>query len=138
MKKIISLLLLLIVFESSYGQPKQSAPQLTKIDYLKKSQNQKFIAWLLFAGGAAVAGITGLSNLSVDFGSQNKRTSPVVPLVIGGSIMLGSIPLFIASSKNKRLANTASASFKMETRPIIQQTSFHSTSYPALAVHLKL
>lgn len=136
MKKIISLLLLLIVFEVSYGQSIKSTPQLTKIDYLKKSQNQKLIAWLLFAGGTAVAGITGLSNLGIDFGSQNKRPSPVVPLIIGGTMMVGSIPIFISSSKNKKKA--MSLSFQMEQLPQLQITSLVYNPTPSIALKIRL
>lgn len=48
--------------------------------------------------------------------------------------MLGSIPLFIASSKNKKKA--ASVSFKMEKIPAFQQRSFVYHSYPALSLKI--
>ena len=51
---------------------------------------------------------------------------------------LGSIPLFIASGRNKRKANAATTFFKMEKTPVIQQTGFAYQSYPAVSVKIRL
>jgi hypothetical protein len=48
--------------------------------------------------------------------------------------MLGSIPLFIASSKNKKRANRVSAFFKVEKLRIAQQTVLSTRLYPAFSI----
>ncbi len=50
--------------------------------------------------------------------------------------MLGSIPFFIASSKNKRRANAVSAFVQIEKMPVFQGTG--NQSFPAMGVRLSL
>jgi len=49
---------------------------------------------------------------------------------------ISSIPLFIASGKNKRKAMKASAFIKMETAPLLQKQSFVQHSYPAFSMNI--
>lgn len=89
---------------------------------LQKSKKQKTAAWLLMGGGAGIA-IAGFSIISNDaskdlsdafttifsFGyitpAQHKHSAAGPILAIAGTgAMLGSIPLFISASKNKRKA----------------------------------
>ena len=135
MKKNVVVALLLMVAVTSFSQP---APVVKK-DYLKKSSNQKFTAWVLLGGGAAVVGITALSNLGVDF-TGPKKEFPVVPVGIGAACMVGSIPFFIASGKNKRKA--MSMSFKNERIPSRllsgQKSSFVNRAVPSLSLKISL
>jgi hypothetical protein len=139
MKKIIIFTLLLIVSATSFSQQTKSSPTLTRQDYLKKSSNQKFVAWALFGSGAAVLAITALSNLGIDFTGPKKKF-PIVPVGIGAVCMVGSIPFFIASAKNKRKA--MSLSFKNETIPSRllsgQKSSFVNRSIPSLSLKINL
>ena len=62
-------------------------------------------------------------------------------VVLGGIGFLsavGSIPLFIASGKNKRRAMKATTFIKMENTRMIHNQSFVQTSYPAIAFKIKL
>ncbi len=99
----------------------------------QKAKNQKTAAWLLLAGGAGLA-ITGLAIIGNDAGNdastagynfaaaltniftlgsttytpqQEQKHSAAGPIlaIAGAGAMLGSIPLFTASAKNKRKAN---------------------------------
>ena len=135
MKKIIIFSLLLMVSVASFSQPTINHALAVKTDYLKKSNNQKFAAWVLFGGGAAVLAITALSNLGLDFTGPKKKF-PIVPVGIGAICMAGSIPLFIASAKNKRKA--MSMSFKNETVPQLQNASFVNRSLPSLSLKISL
>ncbi|HWR32455.1 MAG TPA: hypothetical protein VN451_02945 [Chitinophagaceae bacterium] len=135
MKKIILFMMLLVISAASFSQQTNSLPTLTKQDYLKKSSNKKFAAWVLLGGGTAVLAITALSNLGLDFGGP-KKSFPSVPVGIGAVCMAGSIPFFIASAKNKRKAT--SLSFKNELAPQIQKSSFVYQSVPSLSLKISL
>lgn len=102
MKRVMPVLLLIIFVTCVYGQERTSpAGPMTKQDYLKKSKSQKTAAFILLGAGAACVAIVAPGNVSLD------ATGPI--LVIGGVCVLSSIPLFIASSKNKKRAMNASA-----------------------------
>ena len=77
--------------------------------YLHKSKSQKTAAFILLGGGAAL-GLTGLL-----IGNQQESTLDQVgtAALIGGTgllAMIGSIPLFIASHRNKDKAVSIQAS----------------------------
>jgi hypothetical protein len=57
---------------------------------------------------------------------------------VGSAAMLGSIPLFIASAKNKGRGMSASASLKMEQSTHLGKAAFVKRSYPALSVRIRL
>jgi len=52
--------------------------------------------------------------------------------------MVGSIPLFIASGKNKRKAMAAGAFFKMESAPVFSGYNVAYVSYPAISIKVDL
>jgi len=135
MKIITMLAMLLIIGAATFCQQTNSSPALTKQDYLQKGKHQKTGAWILLGGGSALA-ITGLLiNNQASF--DNAGTTAIVAGV-GVLSMIGSIPLFIASGRNKRKAMTASTFFKIETVPVIQHANFARKSYPALSVKINL
>jgi uncharacterized membrane protein len=91
-----------------------SAQEMSRQDYLDKSKRQK-TAGFVTLGGGLVLGIIGASNY--DDGSNFNIIAPTVPkqkdpsnamwstlMITGGLAMIGSIPMFISSSKNKKKA----------------------------------
>ncbi len=68
--------------------------------YLKKSKNQKTIAWILLGGGIAINSI-GSSLVS---NSYNSSQGYETLSTLGGLATFGSIPLFFAASNNKSKA----------------------------------
>ena len=82
---------------------------------LQKSKKQKSAAWILLGGGAGltavgfIIGVTeaakDLSNIFTPNYSASNSTGGEIMVYAGIGVMLGSIPLFIASGKNKRKAN---------------------------------
>ncbi|MEO7263288.1 MAG: hypothetical protein ABIW38_00175, partial [Ferruginibacter sp.] len=118
MKKIILFSLVLFFATSSYCQKiaslNYSAPQK---DYLQKSKKQKTFAWVLLGSGAAlvVAGVAipkgekdGFDILT--WSDTYKNEDIKAALILSGALAMGgSIPLFIASGRNKRKALSASA-----------------------------
>ena len=131
MKKIILFTMLLIMSASSFSQ--QTA--LTKQDYLKKSKNKKTTAWVMLGGGAGLILVGGLLGNSKESSFSDAGTGIVIAGV-GALSMLGSIPLFIASGKNKRKA--MSMSFKNEMVPQLQKSSFVNRLVPSLSLKIGL
>ncbi|MEP6464872.1 MAG: hypothetical protein ABJB05_01140 [Parafilimonas sp.] len=126
MKKIIAFCLLLSVTGATFCQADTTTFSTIKTEYLKKSKNQKTVAWVMVGGGAGlfVAGsIVGVHGWFDFFsGNLNKASNNIGvagPLAIAGAVsMLGSIPLFISSSHNKHKA--MSITFKNDFVPGLQ------------------
>ena len=151
MKKIILFTILLTVSAASFTQTINPSQPLTRADYVKKSKSQKTAAWVLLGGGFALSTTGALIStrkvaedlagvVTGAFGypePQNNYTGETILLVGGVVAMLSSIPLFIASGKNRRKA-AASVSFKMENATNIYQYAFTNTRYPAVAIQIRL
>ncbi len=123
MKQII--LLFILVGFAIPSQCQQTSPEkVVTSDYLlKKSKRQSTAASILLAGGAALVGTS--------FSAE----SAGVIAIVGTLSALGSIPLFIASSKNKRKARNMTGQFKLEhySSPTV---GIGSKAGPALAIRL--
>ena len=146
-KLLFSIVLILVLNSVSFCQQTNPSPINTKEDYLKKSKSQKTAAWLVLGAGVVLtsAGFAVELNNANDaliglFSLQQPKSSDVggVLFFSGLAAMAGSIPLFIASSKNKKRANAVSASFKMESRSTVQKSAFVRTSFPALSLKFSL
>ena len=128
MKKVTICTLLLILSTTSFSQQTNQAPTVSKQDYLKKSKRQKTAAWILLSGGTltTLLGTVESNPNSIAGGDNSRRT---IFLITGLAAIGASIPLFIASSKNKKKA--ASFSLNFETAPVLQQSQFIYHSFPA-------
>lgn len=137
MKKIILFFALLLFINETYCQAVSdsvSTGKFTKQYYWQKSKNQKAGAWVLLIGGAGIlAGTALFASQNLDFNSPTKRHYEV-PVGLGIACAAGSIPLFIASGNNKLKAMKATAFFKMEKIPVLQQKGINFRSYPAISV----
>lgn len=134
MKKTFIFTMLLILSATSFSQQTNTKNPVTKADYLQKSKNQKAGGWVLLGGGALVLTITAVSSAGVDF--QNRKSFPVVPVSLGAAIMAGSVPLFLASGRNKRKG--MSLAFKNETGPLLLRRSFTYKNIPSLTLKISL
>lgn len=143
-------MLLLVFATTTFSQQTNPSPTLTKQDYLQKSKKQKTTA-LIFLGGGTVVFVTGFIIPQGEFissgnfwddlfwGGHHKNDEIKSTFWgIGTLSMLGSIPFFLASGKNKRKAENISISFKMESGTFIQQNAIARTYYPAFSVKLPL
>ena len=151
--KMIILYILLILPTAIFCQSTLIDLPTVTTDYLKKSKSQKTAAWVLLGGGFAltttsilIATPKAAEDLTYGFGGflsgepapQNDYTAEGILLVTGTAAMLGSIPLFIASGKNKKKALNMSANIKMEKATIIEQQSFVQSSYPVIVLKINL
>lgn len=130
MKKITVFTMLLILATASFCQEKEPKPLLTRAAYLKKSKTQKILGFVFLGAGAIT--IASVSGGNTDFNTLG----PVV--VLGAVVTLASIPLFIASGRNKRKAGEGSIAFKFEKIQILQESALSSHSVPALSFKLSL
>ena len=153
MRKIILYILLLVIPTTTFCQSTPNDIPEIKTDYLKKSKNQKTTAWVLLGGGFALivtSALIAAPKVTEDYANvfagifssepipENNYTVENILLITGTASMLASIPLFIASKKNKRRAIDMSAHIKMENARMIQNQSFVQTSYPSIALKIKL
>ena len=136
MKKILYFLLLALP-TASFCQKTNDTVPVIKTDYLVKSKNQKTAAWILLGGGVALIGTGFLVGDSKNSTFDDAATGAFLA-GIGVLSSIGSIPLFIASGKNKRKAMKATAFLKMENARMIQYQSFVQTSFPAIVLKIKL
>jgi len=128
MKKIMVYFLLLVLPATSFCQQTNDSVPVVKTDYLAKSKSQKTAAFIFLGIGVTTLSIAALGDVNFD--------ALGVLVVVGGVSTIASIPLFIASGKNKRKAMKASAFIKMETVPLLQKQSYIQNSYPALSVNI--
>ena len=135
MKKSILYFLLLALPAASFCQQSNDSVPVIKTDYLVKSKNQKTAAWVLLGGGVALIG-TGFLVGDGKNSTFDDAAAGAFLAGIGVLSAIGSIPLFIASGKNKRKAMNASAFIKLETVPLPQKQSFVQNSYPAFSVNI--
>lgn len=107
-----------------------------KNDYLKKSSIQKKTGWILLGGGAAM-GLAGalIYNATKDDESTTSN-SGVLLQVIGVASAIVSIPFFVRSAKNKKLAAEISLNQQRVKIPI--QNNFSMRSQPAVSLSIKL
>ena len=126
MRKIIISLIFIAVAAYSFCQQTPSS------DYTLKSKHQKTAAWIMLSGGAALA-VTGVAVSASNWESSGGD----VLLIIGGAAMVSSIPLFIASGKNKK--RSMSASIRMERAPVmLLKKDFANHSFPAALIQISL
>ncbi|WP_426058436.1 hypothetical protein [Hymenobacter sp. B1770] len=127
---------LLMASSSAWAQP--VAPTSPREALLLKSHNQRTAARVLLIGGAVVAGTVIYAT------APGKSVSfDALPLVgglgvAGGAAVLSSIPLFVASARNKRKAQAA-ISLQLQALPAPQwATARRGSMCPALGLCLPL
>jgi hypothetical protein len=134
MRKYFICTILLLMTASSFCQDTDFRQSLTQKDYLQKSKSEKTAAWVLLGGGFVVA--VGASILDVSSDWSKSETPYLVALFTGCASMLGSIPLFIGSARNKRKAMNASTYFEIRHNPFPTYTGLTLHSTPTLSLKL--
>src|SRR5205809_5902274 len=145
MKKILIFCLMLSFSGKAFSQVDTTAPNTSiKADYLRKSKNQKTIAWVLLGSGTAMM-VTGLilsgnaannDPFGTLTGSNEEANTGVILFAVGGVAGLTSIPFFVAGSKNKQRA--LSVSFKNESVPQLKKNALGHLSLPSVSLVLEL
>ena len=142
MKKLLCLLAISLSLQfSGFTQEPGTTPSNQEM-FLKKSQSQKTSAWVLLGGGAALAtgGLTiGLNNMDI-FSEENDSDYELGMGMfwVGSAAMLSSIPLFIASARNKGRAMSAPAYLKLQNYQAVSKDGFTKSSYPAISLRFSI
>ena len=133
LRSTIVLLVLLILFVTASGQQTNiTIPEINKPEYLKKSKNQKTAAWIL-AGVGTLSVILGTIEVNPNSGENNNSSL----FLVGGLIAIGaSVPLFIASAKNKKKG--MSLSFKNNRVPRLHNNNLKYSSIPSISLKIGL
>ncbi len=137
MKNIILVLLFAHTTAVCFSQSVDNNNPAFNNKYLQKSKNQKLAAWVLLGGGIGVS-VIGLTQINVA-GSDNvsvNNTPGTVLLATGLAASLTSIPLFIASQKNKKKA--LALSIKTENMQLLSKNNFTGITVTSLTLNIKL
>ncbi|MBL7739289.1 MAG: hypothetical protein JNK14_08710 [Chitinophagaceae bacterium] len=141
MKNILLCIVIMLAGILASSQQTRPGQQFTKEDYLKKSTNQKTAGWILLGGGAALT-IGGAIWWGQEFSLFGETTGAEaaagIITVTGIAAMAGSIPLFIASGRNKRKAMDMAINLKMEKVVSCQHTRLDYNYYPALTLSVRI
>ena len=128
----------------TFSQPlSKYQPDIKEKDqYLQKSKKQKTAAWLLLSGGTVMCA-SGYyffiyEGMLGDGVYATKAKLALAMFYTGGAAIVGSIPLFIASARNKGISMSATAGLKIENNISQLQPSFVKKSYPALSLKINL
>lgn len=147
MKKIFISAWLLALATVSFGQ-QNSSPKydFKQEDYLTKSKKQKTFAWVLVGGGAALA-VVGLAIPKgekdgfdiLTWSDTYKNEDIKASFILGGALSMGgSIPLFIASGRNKRKALAASAFVDFEKVSLLNQSQITNQRFAVTGIRIRL
>ena len=142
MKKFFFTLTLLVFVLNMFSQATTNS-NATKENYLIKSKNQKKVAKILLFGGATFVLIAfliprGEVQDAYFFTTYENDGIKGAFGVVGTTSMLCSIPLFIASSRNKRKAAAITMGFKNEKILNPQSISFLLKSQPTITLRMGL
>jgi hypothetical protein len=133
MKKITICAMLIIFSATSFCQQTQPSTSLTREEYLKKSKSQKTTGLILLSGGVALGTISIILALArTDIGFLYLGD------LVGGGMIIASVPFFNASARNKSKAKNASVSFNFEKNQSIHQSQLSFHSFPAISLKLNL
>lgn len=146
MKKNILFGILLIIVITGYTQEIKPRTFFTKQDYLRKSKQQKTVAWVLAGSGSALSIIGGLKFLEEAVKVRNsviplpgqpipdeaKVNGAGILILIGGAAIISSVPLFVASGKNKKRA--AVVTFKNIPIMVLQRSNLVNAYTPSVNV----
>ena len=131
MKNLTICIALLVSLSTSYCQEDSVKYE----DYFKKSKRQKTTAWVLLGAGVALI-TTGLLLQSYD-NDLNNLTQDITGIGIGGAgivCTLISVPVFLASTRNKRKA--AALSLKIDKTTQLQNNTIVRIQYPAISIKI--
>lgn len=135
MKKIVVFLWLIVFSLASFGQKTDSTTTIAKPDYMRKSNNQKVLAWVLTGGAVAIfvgAVVHDVNNLFTD------ESAGTGWYIASAAMLGGGITLFIASSKNRKKANDLSFFMNLENVPTLQGAVVANHPVPSIGLSIKL
>ena len=143
MKKIVCLILFTVFSACLLCQEITPAVVVPDDYYLEKSKKQRTAGYVLLSGGAVLIVLSliippGKREIDDIFLQQKVYTPRYVAFFTGVGAMAGSIPLFIASGKNRKRAFGITGHLKIENAATLQRSARVNTYYPALGIKISL
>jgi hypothetical protein len=140
MKKLMLLFPGLLLFTLISAQYADSASHQEASMLYKKANKQKTTGWILLGGGAGVTLIgsaIGVANVwdEIIFEERGAVDAATVMVITGLVSMVGSIPFFIASGKNKK-KGAGLVFIKIENSTHMNQFATIERKYPAVALKI--
>lgn len=138
MAKMLICTIFLFVTVSLFSQQTNSSQLSINQNYLRKSKNQKTAAWILLAGGAVLLTTGALVGNNEEASFDDAATGAIIA---GAGLLsaITSIPLFIASRRNKKKAMKVSTYLEMRRNPVkTGTTSGIGSSFVAFSLKLNL
>ena len=129
-KFIIYTLIFTLITNFSFAQQTTKENKLSRQEYLQKSKNQKTFAWILLGAGA-------VSIVSVSSGKSSFNSTAAFA-ILGGISVISSIPLFIASSRNKRKGMAISVYLNFDRTSSYQFAFKDAPMIPSLKLKINL
>ena len=146
MKKVSILLITMLLTANSFAQQTKTTIKLTSKDYLAKSKRQNTKAWIMLSSGVALfyTGFTrryGFVTIGSATGTYVKNSDAIwmLAMAIGTINMVSSIPLFIASRRNKT-KGLSTATFNLKPEKVIVPNIYpvNQSFYTALSIKIVL
>jgi hypothetical protein len=143
MQKLFLFIMAALLVIPLYSQQKKNIKRKHsyEADYLEMSEKQKKIASVMLGGGVVLIVAPALILLNSELGDDNLPRKAVVTLTlmsVGGLSVLGSIPLFTAAKRNRKMALTGSTGVKMEYLNDGLNIPGRKKFYPAVSFRLNL
>jgi hypothetical protein len=129
--------MLMTMAGTSFCQQIKPSSQLTCEEYLTKSKNQKAAARTLLICGGVLIVVPVIIAIPGNTSFDGLETLTIIA-GIGIVSSLASIPLFIASSRNRKKSMDPSLCVKIEKAEFIQQVGMRIHSFPALSFKINL
>ncbi|HSF90126.1 MAG TPA: hypothetical protein VLA46_11950 [Saprospiraceae bacterium] len=140
MKSIMVCFAFFLLALNVYSQETAPQLQLSSDQYLKKSKNQKTAAWVLFGVGTTAI----IGGIAVSTGSQDDLSRTLNTAFVGAPLMLLgltldviSIPVFVAANRNKKRALDAVTTIKFETTPSWSEGTIRQSNVPTISVKVR-
>lgn len=140
MKTIMLCFTFFVMVINAHSQEIKPDLQLTSEQYLKKSRSQQTTAWVLF--GIGTSAIVG--GVAVSAGGQDELTKSLNTVFIGAPLMLLgltldiiSIPVFVAADKNKKRSMEAVTTIKFEEVPSWSGGAVKQSNVPTMAIKVR-
>jgi len=136
MKKVLAVFLLLSfsIFSIAQQLPEVKSNKISD-DLFSKSKKQKTIGQVMLIGGVAAFSIGFVTFMRNGLGgNEDGALVGVNVTAIGILSMVGSIPFFVVSAKNKRLAHDASVGFRFEKNMNGTNGMMQAKVYPAIGI----
>jgi len=136
MKKILFALTLLFLTSESFSQA-PAGTALSRDEYLKKSKNQKKIAWILLGAGTAMV-VGGTIVFNETFYDESSSATDIAGFAMLAGILsdLVSIGFFVSASNNKKRAARLALSNQRISIP--HQYTVNFKMQPALTLKIPL